>query len=355
MLLKNIRLERMYKLLIPILISNFKRLNFPYKLTFAITYTCNSKCQICNIWKKKSVGEFTTSEIKKIATKNRFPWINITGGEPFLRMDISKIVEYFIEYSKPFLINFTTNGKLTEKIVDDVLSIIKRDKKTNIVVTISLDGPKELHNRLRGINVWDDAINTFIQLKEISKNEKNLRVYFGYTVSQFNYNAIEETYFSVKKKYPELRRSDFHFNFVHISESFYMNKNLKIPTFFKKISYNNMCSFFKKCKKTDVCCYIDKKYIKYLKYYMKYNITPLPCKALNASLFLDPYGNVFPCTHFGIKLGNLRNFNYRIKNIWIKKTTKNIWKKIRVGKCPHCWTPCEAYQTLFGNLIKFIL
>ena len=35
-----------------IISSNFARLAFPYKLTFAVTYRCNYTCKTCNIWQK---------------------------------------------------------------------------------------------------------------------------------------------------------------------------------------------------------------------------------------------------------------------------------------------------------------
>ena len=30
--------------------ANFRRPDFPYKLTFCITFWCNYRCQTCNIW-----------------------------------------------------------------------------------------------------------------------------------------------------------------------------------------------------------------------------------------------------------------------------------------------------------------
>ena len=34
-------------------ISNFTRLNFPFKISYAVTYRCNLQCKMCNIWKKE--------------------------------------------------------------------------------------------------------------------------------------------------------------------------------------------------------------------------------------------------------------------------------------------------------------
>ncbi len=35
----------------------------PYKVTFVATYHCNFRCEMCNIWQKKSVDEMTPDEV----------------------------------------------------------------------------------------------------------------------------------------------------------------------------------------------------------------------------------------------------------------------------------------------------
>ncbi len=67
-----------------ILESNFKRLDFPFKLNFIITYKCNSKCKTCGIWKRKIKNELTSEEIKTFFRKsNKFSWVDISGVKFF--------------------------------------------------------------------------------------------------------------------------------------------------------------------------------------------------------------------------------------------------------------------------------
>ena len=51
----------------------------------AVTYRCNAKCHMCNIWQDPTnpKDEITLDDIKKIP--NGLSFANITGGEPFLR------------------------------------------------------------------------------------------------------------------------------------------------------------------------------------------------------------------------------------------------------------------------------
>ena len=46
-----------------ILGANLRSPGLPYKVTFVATYHCNFRCEMCNIWQKKSVNEMTPEEV----------------------------------------------------------------------------------------------------------------------------------------------------------------------------------------------------------------------------------------------------------------------------------------------------
>ena len=46
-----------------ILGANLRSPALPYKVTFVATYHCNFRCEMCNIWQKKSVNEMTPDEV----------------------------------------------------------------------------------------------------------------------------------------------------------------------------------------------------------------------------------------------------------------------------------------------------
>ena len=53
------------------LTANFRRLDYPFKLTFCITYWCNYNCQTCNIWKMKPRDELRLDEIQRVLPASR--------------------------------------------------------------------------------------------------------------------------------------------------------------------------------------------------------------------------------------------------------------------------------------------
>jgi MoaA/NifB/PqqE/SkfB family radical SAM enzyme len=79
-------------------LSNAGRLPAPYKLTYAVTARCNSRCQHCLIWQQKPADELRVEEIALFAQKNNhWAWIDFTGGEPTLRNDFVVIVWVFLD------------------------------------------------------------------------------------------------------------------------------------------------------------------------------------------------------------------------------------------------------------------
>ena len=68
------------------------RLPHPLKLNLCLTYWCQYRCETCNIWKRKPSDELTTDELLAfIAANARTEWLDVTGGEIFLRPDFQKL------------------------------------------------------------------------------------------------------------------------------------------------------------------------------------------------------------------------------------------------------------------------
>ena len=51
----------------------------PREATIAITYRCNLKCSMCNIWKQPAGEELPAEEYRKLPSS--IGLVNITGGD----------------------------------------------------------------------------------------------------------------------------------------------------------------------------------------------------------------------------------------------------------------------------------
>ena len=111
----------------------------PVSLVHFITNRCNARCSFCfidfddpNTFK----GELSLDEINKL-TKNlgkSLLNVNLTGGEPFARKDITEIAKLYIKNTSIQSIYVTTNASLPDRVEDFAKTIIHLDK--NIELTL---------------------------------------------------------------------------------------------------------------------------------------------------------------------------------------------------------------------------
>lgn len=332
-----------------ILTSNVKRLDFPYKLTFCVTYWCNYKCKTCNIWQKHPKDELTTEEIETFfARSNKFNWIDFTGGEVWLRKDFTQIVGAAIRNCKNLvLLHFPTNGYLTDRIVSGVEEIIKM-RPPKFVVTISMDGDEAVNDYVRGKEGgWRRQIETYKQLHAM----KGVEVVLGMTLSSLNATEYDKAFAAVKAECPWLKPKDFHFNVVHESGHYYDNANSDIGIKDKEQIINEIRRY-KKSRGIPLTPidFIERRYLNNAETYLQTGDTPMRCHALHSSCFVDSWGYVYPCGMFDAKVESLRDHNFDLEYIWNLEKTRQMQKEIWNYECPQCWTPCEANQSLLGNL-----
>lgn len=337
--------------------SNFTTLQRPYKLNFSITYKCQSRCLTCNIWKLKPTNELSIEEIKKFAEKNNFfRWIELTGGEPFLRSDIVEIARTFHETSKDlYLLTMPTNSLCNETLVLSKVEEILKLGIPKLAITVSLDGHRELHDKIRGVpGNYDRAIRIFKGLQELKKQYPGLFSVFGYTMSKYNQGEFQKTYDSVKEEIPSITYNDFHVNLGQISSAYYGNQEMDLKTA-NDIAANELSNIVKRRQtKFDGISLVEATFLKKLLYYVKTGRQPMKSKSLEASLFLDSYGNVYPSIMWDTKIGNIRDTDYNLSGIWKSSQAESIRKMIKEGKEPTQWTSCEAYQAITGNLLSLI-
>ena len=334
-----------------IILSNLKKTaKYPYKLTLRVTNRCNQKCKICNIWQNASKKDFDLEEYDRFFSQaDYFNWIDVTGGEIFLREDIERIFGLISDYCKKlYFLHFPTNGFLTSRIVD-ITKAIAQKSRAKIVVTVSIDGYPRLNDVLRGsAGATMRAVDTYKELLKI----KNVETFVGLTLSEYNINELDaiENWFL-----RELNMSleDVHINFMNHSDHFFYNlnepklKNEDILPVLNRV-YELRCK-----KKFSLMNQIEKTYLRLAKDFFSDKISPLDCRSLNASCFVDSSGDVYPCTIFPQKLSNLRDYEYNLGKIWQSNAADELRAKISSKECPNCWTPCEAYPSLLGSLKSF--
>lgn len=159
----------------------------PKSIIFEITHRCNLRCKMCGYYGETGVKpnyrkELSLSEIRKIADDiNNFkPFVTFTGGEPFIRKDMIEILELFKERNIKF--GLLTNGTL----IND--NIAKKLVSLNpSYINISMDGPKEIHEQIRGENSFDRTIECIKLLKGYGYS----KITINFVISKINFGYLE--------------------------------------------------------------------------------------------------------------------------------------------------------------------
>ena len=123
-----------------------------------LTEKCNLGCSMC-IRGNKNNRELSLEEIKTIKNLDEIfsHQIVITGGEPTLCQDYSRIVDFFSSNAKT--VSVCTNG--TNKTIFD-----KNVNRENVLVQISVDGTEYYHNLIRGQGTYKLTMDNVFEFEQ---------------------------------------------------------------------------------------------------------------------------------------------------------------------------------------------
>ena len=350
--IRNLSAIRQLGLLKEIVSANVRSPELPYKVTFVATYHCNFRCEMCNIWQKKSVDEMTPSEVALFFERwSQFRWVHLTGGELFMRRDLDDLVAAIQRSCRSlFLLNFPTTGWFGDKTVQLVERTLARGVG-RLMVTISLDGPKAVHEGMRGLpGSWDRAVETFRRLRGIRRS--NFQTVIGMTLLGKNADLVDATIDAIRTVIPDFKRTELHLNIGHESGHYFNNVGQALSPDHARVVRAITDHRTKNGNGLHPVHFLENRYQALVPAYYETGRSPLPCSALSTSCFIDAYWNLFACSIWDAKIGNLRESAFDLGALWHSSERRQFRQDVVEENCPHCWTPCEAYPTLLGNLAR---
>ncbi|HTI37714.1 MAG TPA: radical SAM protein [Vicinamibacterales bacterium] len=322
----------------------------PLKLNLCLTYWCQYRCKTCNIWQRKPSDELTTDEITALVRENpHVNWVDLTGGEIFLRSDIDDVLDIVVSgWRRLAILHFPTNGFLTDRIVASVKRIAGRGP-AHLVVTVSVDGDEALNDEIRGIKGgFRRQLQTFNELRRIA----GVSAAIGITLSAHNAGQLERTFAACVRESPGLTMDDVHLNVAQRSGHYYGNADTTTlaPD---AASIRTEMQLYRRMRNPPRSAQqvLENAYLSRLDEFIATGRTPMPCHALRASCFIDPWGLVYPCITYSRPVGNLREHGMNLDAVWNGDEARRLQQEIWKGDCPQCWTACEAYQSILGNAL----
>ena len=176
----------------------------PVSLIFFVTSRCNLLCTHCFYWEElnKNKNELKLSEIETISRSlPNLLTLSLTGGEPYLRADLPDIAAAFERNSRVRNIQIPSNGLQVAQVVSRVEEMMKKVRRARVSTGVSLDGPEDIHNRIRqNPKSFSRALETLAELKKLKPHFPNLSVGIALTVSSANQNQLGEFYELIERE-----------------------------------------------------------------------------------------------------------------------------------------------------------
>ena len=335
-------------------------------LIFFVSYRCNCKCGICFYWKElNKKNELSLSEIAKISESiGNFHTLLLSGGEPFLRNDITDLCELFIKQNKISILSIPTNGTCLEQTVETSEKILKKYPKITFSLAISLDGFKETHDKIRATEgVFLKALTTLERLSELKKYYKNLEIVINTVITNKNIKELEPFMDFIYKNFKvdyhdfELLRGDY-------KDAEYELASLeKVKRIHRSIVKNRE----RYLRRDHIAWYERLAVISFLVLVQKLKElslaggrTPYRCSAGKNIAVIDANGDLRLCELLS-PIGNLKQQNYNFSTVWNSIQANKLRDEI-VRKhcfCTHnCFiklTASSYFKTIFYLFYYYLL
>jgi len=336
-------------------LAAYFRRRSPSYFIFFITSRCNSRCEICFFWEQLRKGyqskELTLDEIEKLTAKSTdILHLLLSGGEPFLREDISEIVRCFVLNTNTRLVSVPTNASLPEKIERQVEKILTDNPYIHLNVNLSLDGVGREHDELRGhTGCYEKLVETYQKLKVLQKRFPNIGVNIQTVFTKKNHEKMEELAFHVYKEF------DVGFHGFSIVRGNPQDWDIKDVSFERAVQIHNIMGEYALRRESSLP--FRKSINPILNLMGEYCLKTLkdkersfPCLAGGKLAVLSDDGSLWPCEPFWLEpdtrhgkspanlcFGNVRDFDYDLPSMLKTPKAKDIRRHVAQKKCCCLW------------------
>jgi len=319
----------------------------PFKLTWILTERCSHTCRTCHLWAADPGAGPDLPEIEAVLLANpQLTWLNLSGGDLVERPDAPAIMQRVADLGRDLaLVDFPTSGLDTEATLACVRPLLESDI-SRIYVTVSIDGPDAVHDRVRGRRGSARAGRaTLAALQSIRR--PGFRAVAGMTLSRHNLpKETPATPEELDALLPEqIDPADLHLNLAHHSGHYYRNQTTVVPPTGPALALLDHVRRRAPHALTPLAL-IERRYWKLARRFLTHGDVGGSCGALRASVFLAADGTVYPCSLFDRPLGRLADVGHALRRLPELPGAREALGLVEQRACPQCWSPCEAFPTL---------
>jgi radical SAM protein with 4Fe4S-binding SPASM domain len=325
-----------------------------YLLNF-VTNSCNAACDHCFYWAElntKKRLELTVEEHEQVA-RSLGPMFQITftGGSPELRKDLPEIVQAYHRHCHPSNMTFCMLGYNTDRILEQVTTMLKTCLGQQITIGISLDGLGEEHDRYRKLDgLFDRVVKTVHGLHALQAHFPLLRIAIGMVVHGLNIEQVEHsarwvrTHLPIDLLKPILVRGnplnpdtrddrciELYDRIVDRDRQWLLDHNGRQLNFVDRVV---------RAKEN-----VSRQLIQRISTTQESEIT---CSGGRETAVLYPEGNVAGCEMRADILGNVREAGFDMGKIWFSAQAKDFRQTVGIAsECKGCYHHCFISPAIF--------
>lgn len=284
----------------------------PAFASYNLTFCCNLRCEFCDLWRLKheELDEERALRVVDKICELGVPVLDFSGGEPMLRKDLFALAKRAKEYG--CILSMNTNGTLFDE--------EKADKASKLFdyIVISLDGPKEVHDDLRGVKgSYDRALRALDLLKQ-----RGVRVGINTVITPTNLRLLPSFIEEIRK------RADF----LTVQPINPCNRALN----YDEVALEKLKALLLRLRMKGLAP-LPIPYIEGIFSYLKCK-APKVCDAIRLYFAVSPMGDVLACgARNDIVLGDL--FKRSLKDILGRPPLGAVEE---VNRCSGCWLTCTS-------------
>ena len=344
--------------------------SYPETISLFLTYRCNLRCSMCGQWgvagssrelpPEALKSELSVDTLKSVIDEVKFYGPNITlfGGEPLLYRDWAALVSYIKKAG--LRCNIITNAMMLEKYAEEVVGLGIDE------IIFSLDGPREIHDTIRGAEGIFDRATTGLKAVNAWKEKKNCRtplINISSTIFETNYLHLDK----IVDIAENLLASSITFHhliflnqqtYAHHNEIFTRQFNVTcldwrgfvretLPNIDVEQLLNSINNLKKRVSRTLIHFYPNLTDTEIRQYYTDFNFKPSSYKHRCISpwmvAYIFPDGSVRPCQSLNYVAGNIKENSF--KNIWNNQKYLRFRRVTKENRLyPVCYRCTELYR-----------
>jgi AdoMet-dependent heme synthase len=299
-----------------------------------VTYRCDCRCQMCQRWQDRRIGEMTFAEYARLSEdflRMGVHLVSIAGGEPLLREDIFSIIRVFSRYG--MAVNVCTNGLLLEKYAGELT------RSGASCITVSIDGATaRTHEKIRGVADSYEKIERGVLSLLTRSCQKRPVVRVRMTIGGQNMEEVSSFYRKWRRVADDVLLQPVH----RCGDAFYIGKDQEFFQLDPKLLAQQLEGT--PLKKRDGYMH------KLLLSLRKCGAFPIhQCYAGVLMVRLDPWGNVYPCLEQHACVGSVKRDDF--PRIWNGNVFNHVRKSISGNGTCMCWYNNTALISHYAEIL----